>query len=287
MAELAPIGEPLEVGARLAEEFELHLFELAHAEDEVAGSDLVAERFADLTYAEGHALPGGALDILEVDEDALRGLGTQVYGRGAVLGHALEGLEHKVELADGSEVALAAHGAKDALLADVVLHLLVRPARYVLLDALPLHVVLDEVVGAVTGLAGLAVHERIRKSAEMPGRLPDGGVHEYGAVHANIVGALGDELLPPSRLDIVLERHAERTVVPGVGEPAVDLAAREHETAVLAQRYEFVHRKFCHSYNSPRTRPRPYRSLCRSARPPLSSRARRAGNRGKDCRSSR
>ena len=43
VAELAPIGEPFEVGAGLAEELQLHLLEFAHAEDEVAGRDLVAE----------------------------------------------------------------------------------------------------------------------------------------------------------------------------------------------------------------------------------------------------
>ena len=147
---------------------------------------------------------------------------------------------------DGSEIGLAAHGADDALLLDEVLHLLVRPAGDAALDALLCHIVLDEVVRAVTGLAGLAVHERIGEAADVPGRLPDGGVHQDGAVHADVVGAFGDELLPPSRLDVVFERHAERTVVPGVGEPAVDLAAGEDEPAVFAESHQLVHSEFCH-----------------------------------------
>ena len=47
-AEGAPVIEPLQILAGLAEEFQLHLLELAHAEDEVAGGDLVAEGLADL-----------------------------------------------------------------------------------------------------------------------------------------------------------------------------------------------------------------------------------------------
>ena len=48
-----PVLVPLLVGARLAEELQLHLLELAGAEDEVARRDLVAEGLADLADAEG------------------------------------------------------------------------------------------------------------------------------------------------------------------------------------------------------------------------------------------
>lgn len=50
---LHPVLLPLLVLARLDEEFHLHLFELAGAEDEVAGGDLVAEGLAHLRDAEG------------------------------------------------------------------------------------------------------------------------------------------------------------------------------------------------------------------------------------------
>ena len=43
VAEAAPVVEPRKVSVRLAEELELHLLELADAEDEVARRDLVAE----------------------------------------------------------------------------------------------------------------------------------------------------------------------------------------------------------------------------------------------------
>src|SRR5829696_6963242 len=59
----------------------LHLLELARAEDEVAGRDLVAERLADLRDAEGNLPPQRRLHVQEVDEDALRRLGPEVSQR--------------------------------------------------------------------------------------------------------------------------------------------------------------------------------------------------------------
>ena len=105
-----------------------HLLKLADAEDEVSGRDFVAEGFSNLRHAKGNLAAGGALDVLEVDKDALRRLGPQEELALAVLGHALEGLEHQVELADVGKVALAAHRAHDVVLADVGEHLLVAPA---------------------------------------------------------------------------------------------------------------------------------------------------------------
>ena len=71
--------EPAPDPAGLAEEFQLHLLELARAEREVAGRDLVAEGFADLRDARmGSLLARRAQNVVEVDEDALRRLGTEV-----------------------------------------------------------------------------------------------------------------------------------------------------------------------------------------------------------------
>ena len=53
LAVVLPVGEPLEVGAGLAEELQLHLLKLPGAEGEVAGGDLVAEGLADLADPEG------------------------------------------------------------------------------------------------------------------------------------------------------------------------------------------------------------------------------------------
>ena len=48
----SPVLEPFQIGAGLAEEFQLHLLKLADTENEVAGRDLIAEGFADLTDTE-------------------------------------------------------------------------------------------------------------------------------------------------------------------------------------------------------------------------------------------
>ena len=73
-----PVAVPLlRLGGR-DEELHLHLLELERAEDEVARRDLVAERLADLRDAERRLATRELRDVLEVDEDALRGLRPQV-----------------------------------------------------------------------------------------------------------------------------------------------------------------------------------------------------------------
>src|SRR5436190_2292273 len=79
---LAPALDPplvplLRLGRR-DEELHLHLLELAGAEDEVAGDDLVAERLADLRDSERRLDARELEHVLEVDEDPLRRLGAQV-----------------------------------------------------------------------------------------------------------------------------------------------------------------------------------------------------------------
>ena len=101
-----PRLEPLHVGAGLDKELHLHLLELARAENEVAGRDLVAERLADLGNAERHLLPRGLLHVEEVHEDALRRLRAQVHHARRLLDGAHERLEHEVELARLGELAL-------------------------------------------------------------------------------------------------------------------------------------------------------------------------------------
>src|SRR5215211_5898026 len=71
---LLPVLEPLHVPAlrrlrfRIDEELHLHLLELARAEDEVPGRDLVPERLADLRDAERRPLARELQDVLEVHE---------------------------------------------------------------------------------------------------------------------------------------------------------------------------------------------------------------------------
>ena len=66
------------------------------------------------------------------------------------------------------------------------------------------------------------------------------GVTVHGVCSLDVV-ALVHHSPPPSRLQIVLELYAERTVVIETLEPAVDLAALKYEPASLAERHQFVH----------------------------------------------
>jgi hypothetical protein len=96
-----PLVDPvLEPRLRLLwghEVLHLHLLELERPEDEVAGGDLVAEGLADLRNAERRLAARDLRDVLEVDEDALSCLGTEV----GILAGLLDGTdarpEHQVE----------------------------------------------------------------------------------------------------------------------------------------------------------------------------------------------
>src|SRR5207244_11238340 len=66
---LNPAIVPLLVGAWHDEVLHLHLLELAVAEDEVAGRDLVAERAADLGDAEGELAAGSGEEVVNVGQD--------------------------------------------------------------------------------------------------------------------------------------------------------------------------------------------------------------------------
>ena len=247
-AERAPVLEPLKVGAGLAEELKLHLFELAGTEREVAGRDLVAEALADLADTEGNLLAARALNVFEVYKDTLSGLGAKINGVLRILGNALEGLEHQVELTNIGEVVLTAGRARNVVVLDERLHLLLGKCinRLRKRDALLRRKILDQLVRAEALVALLAVHQRIGKSAQMARRNPRLRVHEDGAVNTYVVGILLDEFLPPCLLYVVLEFHAEITVIPGVCQTAVNLGARVYKASRLRECYNLVH-SFFHS----------------------------------------
>ena len=103
---LFPVAVPIHIGAGLAEEFQLGLFELACAEDEGLGGDFIAEGLADLGDAEGNLDAGGVQHVAEVGKDALCGFRPQeechrIVGVGAHLGFEHQPKRHRlVELAD-------------------------------------------------------------------------------------------------------------------------------------------------------------------------------------------
>ena len=83
----------------MAEELDLHLLEFARAEGEIPRRDFVAETLADLGDAERDPHARAVEDVLEVDENALRGFRTQKCFAGLVADGARVGLEHQVEFA--------------------------------------------------------------------------------------------------------------------------------------------------------------------------------------------
>ena len=220
-ARLAPVLEPLLVGPRLDEELHLGLFELARAEDEVAGRDLVSERLADLGHAEGDLLARGGLHVEEVDVRPLRRLGTQVDGGGGLLNRAHEGLEHQVEqpgLAEGTGLERARRLARLPA-AGGALHL----------------------VRAIALPADLALHQGIGEAVDVPRSLPHARMHEDGRLDPLDIVALVHHRAPPSLLDVALEFDAQRPVVPHRSGAAVDLGRLKDVPATLGQRDELVH----------------------------------------------
>ncbi len=103
---LEPVLVPALRLVRRHEVLHLHLLELAHAEEEVARRDLVAERLAGLRDPERRLPPRELHHVLEVDEDALRGLGAEERGRASVFHGADLRLEHQIELPRLGQVAL-------------------------------------------------------------------------------------------------------------------------------------------------------------------------------------
>ena len=117
-AVLLPLAEPFHFGAGPYEELHFHLLELPHAEDELAGDDLVAESLSYLGYSERYLHPARLLHVDVVDEYALCRLGTQVHYVGIVADGAEPCREHQVELPHVGPVLGAAYGAYDAAVED-------------------------------------------------------------------------------------------------------------------------------------------------------------------------
>ena len=136
---------------------------------------------------------------------------------------------------------LAADGADDVLvLGDEFIHLV--EAHGVDVDLMML--LADELVGAVAGLAGLAVEQRVREARDVAGRDPGLRVHDDGRVEADVVRAFLHEFLEPGLFDVVLELNAERAVVPAVGQAAVNFGACKDKAAVFAKGNDLVHGLF-------------------------------------------
>ncbi len=209
---VAPVLEPPIALLRGNEVLHLHLLELSGPKDEVLGGDLVAERLADLRDAERGPLAGGGEHVLEVHEHALGGLGTQVGHAALVLDGPGVGLEHEVEGPGLGQILRA------AVRADPV-----------------------DLVGPPALVAVAAVDERVGERLEVAGRPPDRGWGEDRRVEADDVVAELHHRPPPGVLHVAQEVDAERPVVVGGAEAAVDLRGGEDEAAPLAEVDDLLH----------------------------------------------
>ncbi|MPM15576.1 hypothetical protein SDC9_61947 [bioreactor metagenome] len=231
VAVVDPVLVPLLVGPRLDEELHLHLLELAGAEDEVAGGDLVAEGLAHLADTERRLLARRGHHVLEVDEDALGGLGAQVVQAGLILDRAEIGLQHHVEVPRLGPLALdPAVGAVDLGQCHLV----------GIGDVMLGGVVLLQVVGPQPLVAGEALGERVGEHPHVTGGHPDLTGQDDRRVQADDVLAPGDHPLPPLALDVLLQLDAVGSVVPGRPRATVDLAAGENEAAPLGEGNDIV-----------------------------------------------
>ena len=173
-----PVVEPLRRLVRWNEELHLHLLELTRTEDEVPGSDLVAERLADLCDAKRRLLARKLEHVLEVDEDALGSFWTQV-DRGSGFFDGTHGrLEHQVEVTGLGQVTFA---------------VLSRALRGLLAAVRRVHV-----VSTKAELARSAVDHRVGESGEVPGRLPRFRMHQDCGVERDDHVVLLEHLVPPA-----------------------------------------------------------------------------------------
>ena len=132
---------------------------------------------------------------------------------------------------------LAAHRADDVLmLCNKGIHLI--KAHGVHIDLMML--LTDQLIGAVAGLAGAAVQQRVREAGHMAGGHPGLRVHNDCGIQAHIIGALLHKLFQPCLFDVVFELNAQGAVVPAVCKAAVDLRAGEHIAPVLAETNDHI-----------------------------------------------
>jgi hypothetical protein len=93
----------------------------------------------------------------------------------------------------------------------------------------------EELVSTETFVASKAVHERVREVTHVARSLPNAGIQKNRAIETEHIVTAGHELLPPEILDVALEFHAIRTVVPSIGEAIINFGTRENESAALAE----------------------------------------------------
>ena len=129
------------------------------------------------------------------------------------------------------------------MLFDEIHHLFLGPGVYAALNgnSMLLAEIFNKFISAETLMAFLTVHQGIGKSSQMSGRYPGLRIHKDRAVYSHIVRRFLDKFLPPGTFYIVLQLHAQISIIPGIGKTAVNLGTGIYESSCLCQSYDFFH----------------------------------------------
>ena len=92
-------------------------------------------------------------------------------------------------------------------------------------------------------VTGLALGQRVGELGQMAAGLPDLRREDDAGVEADDVVADLHHRAPPLPLDVVLDLDAQRPVVPGSPEAAIDLAGREDDAPPLRQADDGLHQR--------------------------------------------
>ena len=173
---------PFEVFSWFAEEFHLHLIEFTSSECHIPRSDLISKGFTDIADTDWEFMTSRSHHVFEVDEDALSGLWTEIDDAAAVFGDANVGLEHHIELTDWGKIGLSANWALDFVLLDELIHLL----EGHIVDIGIWELGFDELIGAVTGFASLAVDHWVIEGGNVSGSFPNAWIHKDASIDADV-----------------------------------------------------------------------------------------------------
>ena len=119
-----PLIKPLHLGTRFHKKLHLHLFELTHTEDKLAGYDLISERFSYLCDTERQLHATGLLHIEIVYEDTLCRFRTQINPISTLRSGAHFGGKHEVELPHIRPILRTGDRINDAFIENYLLQLL-------------------------------------------------------------------------------------------------------------------------------------------------------------------
>ena len=249
LAVVLPIRKPFQIGIRLTEKLQFHLFELSCTESKVSRCNLISERLSNLRNTEGQFLSRRSLHILKVHKNALCGFRTKINGVLRIFRHTLEGFKHQIELSNRCEIMLSARRTGDIFLCDKFLHIGIGPGihRTLKRNAVFRTELLYQLICTKTLMAFFTIHQRIRKTGKMTGGNPSLRIHQNRTIDSHIILGLLHKLLPPGLLDIVLQFHAQIPIVPGIRQPAINLRTGIYKSSRLCQGNNRVHRIIlCH-----------------------------------------